>query len=242
MTRKSIIIIGAGLAGLATGCYAQINGYESQIFEHHSKPGGVAAAWRRGAFLVDAGIHFVICHKPGTSIYDVYSEVGAFPSTTVKDMTAYLRFVDQSGNTLIEFTEDLAKLEQDMVNLSPEDEKEIHDFIKEVNWMKDSPLLTDLGMSTAPPELRGRFSSLREMWEMRSFMKYFTGKFSKSAAIYAKRFHDPVLQSVFSYAFSPDAPVWFVIMILATIAAGQLGLLTKGCPDFVESIVERYKS
>jgi thioredoxin reductase len=34
------IIIGAGLAGLSTGCYARMNGYSSRIFEHHSVPGG----------------------------------------------------------------------------------------------------------------------------------------------------------------------------------------------------------
>ena len=27
MAEKSIIIIGAGIAGLSTGCYAQMNGY-----------------------------------------------------------------------------------------------------------------------------------------------------------------------------------------------------------------------
>ena len=43
MSDKSIIIIGAGLAGLSAGCYAQMNGYRARIFEHHSKPGGVAA-------------------------------------------------------------------------------------------------------------------------------------------------------------------------------------------------------
>jgi thioredoxin reductase len=29
------IVIGAGIAGLAAGCYAQMNGYRSQIFEMH---------------------------------------------------------------------------------------------------------------------------------------------------------------------------------------------------------------
>lgn len=37
---RSLIIIGAVIAGLATGCYAQMNGYQSQIFERHDKPGG----------------------------------------------------------------------------------------------------------------------------------------------------------------------------------------------------------
>jgi phytoene dehydrogenase-like protein len=31
----TIIIIGAGIAGLAAGCYAQMNGYQTQIFELH---------------------------------------------------------------------------------------------------------------------------------------------------------------------------------------------------------------
>ncbi len=36
---KSVIIIGAGIAGLAAGCYAQMNGYRSRIFEMHDLPG-----------------------------------------------------------------------------------------------------------------------------------------------------------------------------------------------------------
>ena len=37
---KKVIIIGGGLAGLSAGCYAAMNGFETQIFEHHSVPGG----------------------------------------------------------------------------------------------------------------------------------------------------------------------------------------------------------
>jgi phytoene dehydrogenase-like protein len=33
MSDKSIVIVGAGLAGLSTGCYAQMNGYNTRIFE-----------------------------------------------------------------------------------------------------------------------------------------------------------------------------------------------------------------
>lgn len=38
---SDIIIIGAGIAGLAAGCYAQMNGYHTQIFELHNQPGGL---------------------------------------------------------------------------------------------------------------------------------------------------------------------------------------------------------
>ena len=42
-----IIIIGAGIAGLAAGCYAQMNGYQTCIFEMHTLPGGLCTAWTR---------------------------------------------------------------------------------------------------------------------------------------------------------------------------------------------------
>ncbi|MFX0108844.1 MAG: phytoene desaturase family protein [Candidatus Hodarchaeota archaeon] len=242
MSKKSMIIIGAGLGGLSTGCYAQMNGYESKIFEYHSKPGGVAAVWKRGDYLIDGGIHFLICHKPGTSIYDVYQEIGAVGSYELEDMNKYMRFMDETGSKVIEFTENLDKLEQDLIELSPEDADEIRKFLKEVDWMKDSPLLTDLGMSTAPPELRGRFDTLKDMWNMRGFMKYFTGKWSKSATGYSEYLKDPFLKTVFKNLFSPDVSIWFVIMIMATVAGGLLGLFKGGCHEFIEAIVNKYES
>jgi len=242
LSKKSVIIIGAGLAGLSTGCYAQMNGYESKIFEHHSVPGGVAAVWKRGDYLIDGGIHFLIGHKPGTPIYDVYSEISEIESIAIEDMTTYLRFVDETCTKSIEFTQDIQKLERDLIHIAPEDEDEIRSFIKEINSLKDSPLLTDMGMSSAPSELKGRFDSLKEMWQMRGFMKYFMGTYSKSAAEYSERYQNPFLRTVIKYLFSPDGPIWFVIMILATVVSGQLGLLKGGCHTFVRSIEERYKS
>jgi len=94
MTEKSIIIIGAGLAGLSTGCYSQMNGYQTQIFEHHSIPGGVATCWKRKGYTIDGGIHFLMCPKPGQSIYEIYRELGTAQSNRFLGMTTYCRFID----------------------------------------------------------------------------------------------------------------------------------------------------
>jgi phytoene dehydrogenase-like protein len=37
---KSIVIIGGGLAGLSAGCYGEMNGYQTSIFEMADKAGG----------------------------------------------------------------------------------------------------------------------------------------------------------------------------------------------------------
>ncbi len=50
---KSIIIIGAGFAGLAAGIYGRMNGYNTRIFEMHNQPGGLCTSWKRnGRFFI----------------------------------------------------------------------------------------------------------------------------------------------------------------------------------------------
>jgi len=44
--QKSIIIIGAGMGGLASGILGQLNDYRTQIFEMHSIQGASAQAGR----------------------------------------------------------------------------------------------------------------------------------------------------------------------------------------------------
>ena len=59
MTQKSIAIVGAGIAGLAAGCYAQMNGYRSRIYELHSIPGGLCTSWRRRGYTFDGGVRYL---------------------------------------------------------------------------------------------------------------------------------------------------------------------------------------
>jgi phytoene dehydrogenase-like protein len=59
MNRNKAIIIGAGVAGLSAGCHLQSSGYETEIYEAHTLPGGLCTAWRRGAFLFDGCIHWL---------------------------------------------------------------------------------------------------------------------------------------------------------------------------------------
>jgi len=51
MTKKSITIIGAGIARLSAGCYGQMNGYRTRIFEGHTIPAGCAPPGNVGGTL-----------------------------------------------------------------------------------------------------------------------------------------------------------------------------------------------
>ena len=73
---KKIIIIGAGISGLSTGCYAQITGFTSEIFEMHTIPGGVCTSWKRGDYLFDHCLHWVIGSNKGTNLYPIFKDLG----------------------------------------------------------------------------------------------------------------------------------------------------------------------
>ena len=80
---KQIIIIGAGMGGLAAGIYGRMNGYETQIFEMHPGPGGQCASWKRKGYTFDACIHHFFGCKPGSSVNNVWNELGAMPRELV---------------------------------------------------------------------------------------------------------------------------------------------------------------
>ena len=239
MEDKAIAIIGAGLAGLAAGVYAQMNGYNSQIFEHHGQPGGVAAWWRRGNYLIDGGIHFLMGHRPGGSLYELYRELGTAAPDTLVDMTEYGRFLDEAGGKSVLITGDLAQSAAALKALWPADAGAIDELMAGARAFLAAGAF-DMGMGE-PPELAGRLEMVREFWGMRKVLRYFTGKYARPAAEYARSLHDPALGYLVENLFLPEAPLWFVFMVLGLLADGQMGLLTKGCQGFVEPIERRYR-
>jgi phytoene dehydrogenase-like protein len=54
-----IMIIGGGIAGLSAGCYAQMNGYRTEIFEMHNLLGGLCTAWNRQGYIFDSCIYYL---------------------------------------------------------------------------------------------------------------------------------------------------------------------------------------
>jgi len=146
MAEESIIIIGAGLAGLATGCYARMNGYRTHIFEHHSLPGGVVAAWRRGDYLFDGCIHYVMGRKPNQATCGLYRELGVVPANRFLDMTSYCRFVEEAGRRTLDVTSDLERFAADAAALSPGDAKPIAQILAGARAMRRGDLI---GASTA---------------------------------------------------------------------------------------------
>ena len=239
MTERSVIIIGAGLAGLSTGCYAQMNGYRSRIFEHHSQPGGVAAAWRRSGYLIDGGIHFVMGHKAGTGLYELYQQLGIVPANRFVDLDTYGRFIHEASGRSVVLSADLGAMGDALKSLSPADARIVDGLMAGIRAMQGTDM-SEMGMSK-PPELASAWDQLKDLWAMRRLLRYAVGRYSRSVAEYTKAVQDPALRSCINNLFLPGVPVYFIFMILAPLADRQLGLIEGGSKAFVEAIEARYQ-
>lgn len=239
MSDKSVIIVGAGLAGLAAGCYAQMNGYQSHIFEHHSQPGGVAAAWRRGDYWIDGGIHFVMGHKPGTALYEMYRQLGVIPAIRFADLSGYGRLSDEASGRSVEVGHDLDRLAADLKALFPGDARLVDELIAGSRAMQGLDL-SIVGLSK-PPELAGRLEQLKELWAMRRLLRYMFGKYSQPVSRYGRAAQDPLFKRFLESLFLPSSPLFFICMLLGMVADGQLGLIDGTCLDLVRAIERRYR-
>ena len=99
--QKSILIIGAGIAGLAAGCYGQMNGYRTQIFELHDLPGGLCTAWERKGYIFDGCIHYLYGSAAGQPFHRLWEELGAVQGRQMIDHSEFMRILSPAGEEFI---------------------------------------------------------------------------------------------------------------------------------------------
>ncbi|WP_431045211.1 phytoene desaturase family protein [Streptomyces sp. P1-3] len=235
-----MIIIGGGLGGLSTGCYAQMNGYRSQIFEMHEIPGGCCTAWDRGDFTFDCCISWLLGNGPGNEMHQIWLELGALQGKQMRHFDVFNIVRGRDGRAVY-FYSDPDRLEAHLLDLSPADAKLIREFCGGLRKFRKClavyPFLKPVG-------LMGRF----ERWRMlASFAPYFNVIRKSIATLmtdYSARFKDPLLREAFNFilyekhsAF-PVLPFYFQLASHANLSAGvpeggSLGLAT--------SIEQRYR-
>jgi phytoene dehydrogenase-like protein len=226
---KSIIIIGAGMGGMAAGIYGQMNGYETQIFEMHTKPGGQCASWKRKGHTFDACIHHFFGCKPDSVVYRLWHEVGAMPRelVSVEECTAV---ASPDGRMLVDYY-DLGRLKETLLKLSPADAKAIEQYIgaiKSFSGDKISDMMRGGSIWTM-------ITGLPSMLSLRKWMKL-------NMRDFAQRFSDPFLKKAFALLIysDPNLPVFFHLLRHAGGMNGDIQWPVGGAGDFAKSIEKRY--
>jgi phytoene dehydrogenase-like protein len=233
---KSIIIIGAGVAGLSAGCYGQMNGYRTQIFELHDKPGGLCTSWKRKGYTFDGCIHWLVGSKAGSSFNRIWQELGALQGKQIVDHEEFTRIEGTNGKAFIVYT-DIDRLEQHMNELAPADARVIEEFCRAVR--RFTRFSQAVGGTTEPPGLLDRIEmGLKMLPFMPSLIKY--GRMP--IRDFGARFSDPFLRRAFTAVFDmPDFPVVLVMITLAWMHDRDAGYPIGGSLEFAQAIERRYR-
>ena len=236
--KKTMIIVGAGIAGLSTGCYAQMNGYRTTIFEMHSVPGGLCTAWKRKGYTFDTSMHSLTGSLSGP-FHRMWQELGALENQQIHYHKEAMRVEGLHGS--LSYCTDPGRLLDQLKTLSPADAKRSEEFVR---------LATGRGMMDAmslkPSELQGVFDKLKMVWaalpHMRTLIRY--GK--KAFEEFAEGFKDSFVRD--AVRFFVDAPNWplpgFPMMGLAGMMDAfvtEAGVPLGGSQKVVFRITEKYQ-
>jgi phytoene dehydrogenase-like protein len=232
---KSIIIIGSGIAGLSAGCYGQMNGYRTQIFELHDKPGGLCTSWKRKEYTIDGCLHWLVGSSPNNNFYGIWQELGALPGPRIIDHDVFISIEGEGGKVFNVYT-DVDKLEQHMKELAPQDKKIIEKFTNAVRACTKVELPIDKA-----PELYGPLDGAKLLTKMLPFLKIMNTWKKVSVQEFAEEFTDLFLRQVFPLTFNlPDFPMMAALMTLAWMNQKAAGFPEGGSLQFSRAIERRY--
>ncbi len=217
---KSLIIIGAGIAGLSTGCYAQMNAYHSQIFEMHDKPGGVCTSWRRNGYTFDGCIEWLMSTSPGNPFYQIWQELGALPGPPIVNHEELMR-IEGTGDKALIFYANVDRLEQQLKEVAPIDARTIGEFCQVIRQLSQGDRLQSFLLHA------GSDSPDVPQWTRGTVQEF------------ATRLQDPFLHKVFLQGFGGQSMV-FLLLYLVTQNMKSAGYPIGGSLAFARAIERRY--
>lgn len=238
MQKKSILIIGGGIAGLSAGVYAQLNGYDSQIFELHSLPGGLCTSWSRKGYTFDGCIHWLVGSGEGKLMNDLWQETGALEGKEIVNHDEYIHYTGSDGRTLIFYT-DANRLEKHLLEMAPEDGRLIREMAGSIRKLaKFHPPMTK------PRELMKANDALLSLPQMLPVMGIFRKYGAMTLEEYAAQFESSLLREGLSALVMgiQGFPALATLMMLAYMHDRNGGFPKGGSLQFAQNIEKRYQA
>jgi phytoene dehydrogenase-like protein len=233
---KRVLVIGAGIAGLSAASYLQRNGFETEVFEMHTQPGGLCTAWKRGGFTFDGCIHWLMGSGPSSNLHWIWKELGAGDLKYIEwDVYMTVRLSDD--DTFAVYT-DPDKLEAEMLRLGPDDRKIVDFLIGGIRKVSRLDLPAALDRMTVAEKLRllpAFFLALATV-----FKKWMRTPLSKTVA----RIHGEKLREALTVFVGEKNmatfPIGGLLMMLGFMAKRSNGYPLGGSAAFARAIEKKY--
>lgn len=234
--KKTVAIIGGGIAGLTAGIHLQKAGYATVIYEKNPVAGGQCMGWKREGYTIDNCIHWMTEARPGSDLNNVWVEIGALgPDVKLNEKEIFYN-VEANGQR-VTFWRDKERTRRELIELSPEDKDEINKLID----------MTTLAESMTVP-CQKPFDALgiidfikmgKSMAGMGKVMKEY-GK--EDVGDLANRFKHPLIRRAFGSYMPSKYQAYAFVSSYGTVTSGN-GDIPEGMSlGMVGRIVDRYNS
>jgi len=240
--KMKVNIIGAGISGLSLGCYLQMNGYETSIYEKNSVPGGLCSSWTKGGFTFDGCLHWLLGSDEGSAFYKLWSELLdmksiEFVNHEVKVAIELNKNCNKYGEKVFQLYTNISKLEAYLLDIGPEDKKTV------LSWIRLIRLIQRFDM---PPMI----DSIRQMQSLSRRIKMiayfpFVIQFLKWRNVtnytFARRLKNPFLKEAFELLYDGDEiNLLMMTMPLAFHDKKSAGYPIGGSAKFAKRIADKY--
>ena len=234
--RKTIVIIGAGVAGLSAGIYAEQHGFHAVLLEKNSSVGGMCTGWYRKGYYLDGCVHWLTGTKEGTLLNEMWHNLD------VIDKQEDICYLPSWGTFEYEgqkvtLWRDLERAEKEWKEISPVDGKMIHKFFKMVNDFTKVELPLDLPLSMMP--LNRKFKlGLKVLSVWPSYLL----TMGQTCEKFAAKFKSPALRFALTKAQVGGGNLFSMIYSYATIVLGDGGIPKGGSKPMVERMKDKFLS
>lgn len=237
--KKKMIIIGAGLGGLSSGVYAQMNGYETQIYEMHEIPGGCCTSWERQEFIFDWCISWLLGSGDGNQMNQIWNELGALDGKKIRNFEIFNSVVSSAGEK-VHFYADPDRLERHLLEISPDDYRPIRQFC---DGVREFIKLIDAYPFLKPVGLMGLTEKTKMMLPFLLRYRLIRKSLTTLLSDFSQEFKSPVLRDAFNFIFyekHPSFPLLPAFFNLACAAKKNAGVPEGGSLELARSIEQRY--
>ena len=150
---KKVVVIGAGISGLAAAIYAQRSGFNVTICEQHSIAGGMCTSWKRKGYLFEGAIHWLTgSSSQFKDLNQIWRETGALNDNVPIIYHQTFRSIEWEGQ-IIHLYRDIDKTAEQLLAISPKDERQIKQLVKDVKILSKItvPVFDVKGVKTENP-------------------------------------------------------------------------------------------
>ena len=229
MSSPSVVIIGAGIAGLCAAVYARKCGYRVELIEQHDSAGGLATSWRRGDYTFETCLHWFTGANPKGALNAQWREVFDVAKLSFVYPEEFARVETERGERLPIYS-NVDRLEAELLRQAPEDAAEIGHLIATIRRLSRFP------MPDPSESWPGKGIALLRVLP---YMRLLHGWSRLSIRDYGERFHNSLLRGFFGSGEGSQLSMLALLFALAWMNERNGAYVVGGSQAIIRLIRER---